>query len=98
MTTTETGRWPVIADHVEGVLTVDGLRVFGWLEHGRERLSIWSLATSRPDTEWTHTDKAGHFHAYGADGRLPTLLQEDTPVDYDTDAHDGDCPGYAVTA
>ncbi len=26
-----------------------------------------------PDPAWTHTDGAGHFHAYDADGKLPTV-------------------------
>lgn len=27
----------------------------------------------KPDPAWTHVDAAGHFHAYGHDGELPTL-------------------------
>lgn len=29
--------------------------------------------TYKPDPEWTHVDKAGHFHAFAGDRSLPTL-------------------------
>lgn len=37
--------------------------------------------TSKPNPEWTHTDEAGHWHAWSGDGRLPTLDSRPVPCD-----------------
>jgi hypothetical protein len=50
---------------------------------------------SRPVTSWMHTDTAGHFHAYGPDGGLPTLRAVDTHIPCDgLCAVRGGCEGY----
>jgi hypothetical protein len=39
-----------------------------------ERIDITSgLTTYKPDPQWTFVDKAGHWHAFTADGKHPTM-------------------------
>jgi hypothetical protein len=44
------------------------------------------LRGPRPDPSWQHIDSSGHFHAFTADGRLPTLERRSAhPADPDDD-------------
>jgi hypothetical protein len=46
----------------------------GELNVETERIDITSgLTTYKPDPQWTHVDKAGHFHAIAEGGKFPTL-------------------------
>lgn len=50
--------------------------------------TVWSATATKPDPDWTFIDDAGHFHAYAADGKLPTLRGEQRHV-----SCDGSCGG-----
>jgi hypothetical protein len=43
---------------------------------------------TKPDPAWEHTDSNGHFHAFAAGGKTPTLATYMVHVDYD-----GSCGG-----
>ncbi len=50
--------------------------------------------TSVPDHAWTFTDPSGHFHAYAADGALPTLQRRTSScaaLDQHEDGEGDDC-------
>ena len=49
---------------------------------------IRSETATRPDPAWEHTDSHGHFHAFAADGKTPTLKTYLVHV-----ACDGSCGG-----
>lgn len=65
-------------------------------------ITVESATATKPDPTWTHTDAAGHWHAYDNDGKLPTLEPRTRHVDCDGihdfgDQADEDCDGYDVT-
>lgn len=52
---------------------------------------------SEPDLDWEFTDAAGHFHAYAAEGGLPTLDRTSRHVECEGGCGLGDsCEGYDV--
>lgn len=56
------------------------------------------LVVADPDSSWTHTDAAGHFHAYTVKGKLPTLTESRREVPCDGSCSDrGGCEGYSAT-
>ena len=50
------------------------------IEMSQESETVSGTVT-KPDLEWTHTDAAGHFHAFTEDGKLPTLREKRVPCD-----------------
>lgn len=50
---------------------------------------------SDPDPHWTYIDANGHFHAYTADMKLPTLVVKDEWVEYEEPDEDGET-GYSI--
>jgi hypothetical protein len=62
--------------------------VLGELLVEQETIDVFTRNGSKPDLSWTHVDKAGHFHAYGHEGNLPTLDRQVLPVPCD-----GSCGG-----
>ena len=55
-----------------------------------DRIDVTSLYDShKPDRAWTFVDPAGHFHAYAADEKLPTLEPYAVHI-----SCDGACGGY----
>jgi hypothetical protein len=51
------------------------------LHQQNETVEIRSLTATEPDPTWTHTDAAGHFHAWTRDRGLPTLRVTSRHVD-----------------
>jgi hypothetical protein len=60
----------------------------------RQVIDVSSASARKPDMSWTFVDKAGHFHAFDHEGRLPTVVRReervpldltDGPDDYDDD-------------
>jgi hypothetical protein len=79
------------------VSTVSTLEIFvneqgpfvGTLNIETERIDITMAGPSyKPDPEWTYVDKAGHFHAFTEDGKLPTLERYEKHLNCD-----GSCAG-----
>lgn len=54
-------------------ITIDGVATTGTLTREVEQVDVSLSVESRPDPSWEYTDAAGHFHAWGSDGKLPTL-------------------------
>lgn len=66
------------------------------LEIDYERIDITS--EFEPDLAWTYVDGRGHFHAYTADEKLPTL--RGIPIEVPCDGacgFEGGCEGYTRT-
>lgn len=40
-----------------------------------EQQEIRQMSSVEPDVTWEHVDSSGHFHAYAAEGKTPTLRQ-----------------------
>ncbi len=72
----------------------DGAPVPATLTIEREHVDVTTRWERDPD--WTHTDSAGHFHAYDQDGKLPTLDKESTPAPCDGTCG-GACGGEGYT-
>ena len=69
----------------------------GELEIEQDTITILSNTATKPDPTWEHADAAGHFHAFTADGELPTLNVETVEVPCNGSCGDGDgCEGYTV--
>jgi hypothetical protein len=76
----------------------------GWpcqLRTETERIDV-STAGPKVDTRWTHTDGAGHYHAYnqraeGQRDRYPTLVTRTEVVPCAIPEHDEDCDGANIT-
>lgn len=66
------------------------------LECRRETVYVRMDRAVKPDLSWTFTDTAGHFHAYTADGHLPTVKAKQVHVACDG-CGDETCEGYDVT-
>lgn len=54
----------------------------------QEMIEIRSARQSRPDMKWVFVDNAGHWHAFDADGKTPTLREYAEHVECD-----GSCGG-----
>lgn len=54
-----------------------------------------SSFVDEPNPGWTLIDSAGHYHAYTADLKLPTLVAKDEVVTYDEPDEDGET-GYTI--
>ena len=52
-----------------------------------ESIDVSTMSDFRPDPTWEHVDAAGHFHAYAADGKTPTL-QETSEEYWCEDCHE----------
>lgn len=72
----------------------NGAPVPGKLDIRTEMIEIRSLTATKPDPNWTHIDEAGHFHAYGRDGKLPTLIRSLRQVACGGECGDSGCEGY----
>lgn len=55
--------------------------------------TIPSSGRTVPNFTWSHVDKAGHYHAYLADGSLPTLKEIRKRVPCTGACGDGECSG-----
>ena len=64
----------VLVSAAGGVMINGGPRLYGRLEMTRELVEVTS--ETKPDLQWEMVDNTGHFHAYDADGELPTLRDE----------------------
>lgn len=61
----------------------------GTLRVETDRIDVTMAGNSyKPDPEWTHVDKAGHFHAFAGDRSLPTLERYEKHLNCD-----GSCGG-----
>lgn len=47
----------------------------------QETIMVRSEYATKPDPAWEFSDNHGHFHAFAADGKLPTLSTEQVPCD-----------------
>lgn len=80
------------------LITIDnGEPVPGRFETETEVIEYQSVTATKPDPNWTHTDAAGHWHAYATDGELPTLLARIRHVECAGGCDDEPCEGYDVT-
>lgn len=78
----------------DAVASIDGQAVrVGTVRIDQQTEAIISASDLRPDPEWQHTDTASHFHAFTADGKLPTLRATLTHVPCDGSCGRG-CEGY----
>lgn len=60
--------------NVAGVVVNGGEPMRGALEFEQGWIDVTTCSGERkPDFGWSHTDAAGHFHAYDHEGSLPTL-------------------------
>ena len=66
--------------------TVNGIELYRVELTGHRDMDMFDA--DLPDQAWTFTDAAGHFHAYDADGKLPSLRHLLIKVDCD-----GSCGG-----
>src|SRR5215207_2373464 len=41
---------------------------------------VRSMYATKPDPRWAHYDTRRHFHAFGEDGKLPTLTATSIPM------------------
>jgi hypothetical protein len=75
-----------------------GDRFTGQLGIETEFITVESLSATKPDSSWTYVDKAGHFHAYDHEGKLPTLVAKEVHRPCNG-ACGGTCggEGYSVT-
>lgn len=56
---------------------------------------VRSYTAIKPDVGWEHTDSRGHFHAFAADGSLPTLREVRVHVFCDGSCgFESGCEGY----
>jgi hypothetical protein len=57
-----------------------------------ERIDVTPMQTVEPDMKWTHTDPAGHFHAFSSDSEspLPTLNRLQVEHDHREEENYGD--------
>lgn len=65
-----------------------------------ERIDVTMATLVEPDPNWQHTDQQGHYHAWSADGELPTLTARSEHRYCDGIHHfpvDDLCEGYDVT-
>jgi hypothetical protein len=76
----------------------DGPEVQGELFIEVEQVDVTPGTKTRPDMAWEFVDDRGHFHAFDADGNLPTLEARSEHRDCTMPGeHDDDCEGYYVT-
>jgi hypothetical protein len=67
----------------------------GELAIEQETISVLSNTATKPDPGWEHTDVLGHFHAFAADGKLPTLNVEAVEMPCNgACGSEGGCEGY----
>jgi hypothetical protein len=85
---------------IQTMISIDnGHEVPGRIDIEQETETIYSNIATKPDQRWEQVDDNGHFHAFSADGKLPTLVPKTRHVDCDgihTYPMD-DCDGYDVT-
>lgn len=89
----------LLPEHSRNV-TIDGISLHS-ADLAVEHSQIDVTTEKEPDPDWTHTDAAGHFHAYSLDGgkaTLPTLDPKliDVPCTGECGS-DGPCEGYTIT-
>jgi hypothetical protein len=60
--------------NVAGIVINNGEPMRGEFSVEQDWIDVTTCSGERkPDLGWTHTDAAGHFHAYDHEGELPTL-------------------------
>jgi hypothetical protein len=60
--------------NVGGIVINGGEPMRGEVSVEQEWIGVTTCSGERkPDHSWSHTDAAGHFHAYDHEGNLPTL-------------------------
>lgn len=80
----------------EGIVVIDGNGPYRCeVEIRQEVEMVRSDLAAKPDAQWEHTDSRGHFHAFAADGTLPTVRKdfEHVPCDGACGFESG-CEGY----
>ena len=86
---------------ISGVdISIDGAPpVKGTLSTGVDQIDVTTMTESRPDPEWSMVDALGHFHAWDADGKLPTLkaVSVHQPCAGGCGHDDDGCDGYDTT-
>jgi hypothetical protein len=70
------------------VVINDGPEVDGTLTVETPMIEVRSGCATKPDPGWTLIDEAGHYHAFGRDGKLPTLVARNRHIECD-----GSCGG-----
>lgn len=70
-------------------VVVDGQPGIAELSIENEELTEHALS-SQPNLRWTFTDASKHFHAYDAEGNLPTLDRETVHVPCSCDTCEGE--------
>lgn len=69
-----------------GEVEINGWKAEGGLSVETEAIDVTPAIKVRPDTTWTYTDPAGHFHAFSDledDTPLPTLDRKERAIEHD---------------